>query len=185
MDWKRIATLLLEAWGKSALSRFFTVLITIGAGLLGIGWPEVVASVLDMVFRQPLGTSELWAPITGVSLIVFGIAGRLIMHLRASRRAERQLATSLIGQIHGLVLGFANPGEVRDSGYYNGKIMETIQTAKEYQKAAPKEIAASRELAGLVSPAWDASKRQPFTNLTLTELTSFAKTLEAHYGITN
>lgn len=185
MDWKGIAALLLEAWGKSALSRFFIVLVTIGAGLLGIGWPEVVASALDKVFRQPPGTSELWAPITGVSLIVFGIAGRLVMHAHASKRAERQLATSLIGQIHELVRGFANTGEGRDSGYYNSKIKETIQTAKEYQKVAPKTIAASRELAGIVSPTWDASKRQPFTNLTLTELMRFAKTLEGHYGITN
>lgn len=185
MDWKGIATLLLEAWGRSALARFFVVLIMIGAGLLGIGWPEVVASAFDKVFRQPPGTSALWAPITGVSLIVFGIAGRLIMHVRASKRAERQLATSLIGQIHELVRGFANTGEVRDSGYYNNKIEESIRTATEYQKVAPKAIAASRELAGLVSPTWDASKRQPFTNLAPTELTSFAKTLEGHYGITN
>lgn len=185
MNWKGIATSLLEAWGRSALSRFFIVLITIGAGLLGIGWPEVVASALDKAFRQPPGTSGLWAPITGVSLIVFGIAGRLIVHVSASKRAERQLATSLIGQIHELVSGFASTGLVRDAGYYNGKIGQTIQTAKEYQKVAPKAIAASRELAGLVSPTWDASKREPFTNLTLTELTHFANTLELLYGITH
>lgn len=185
MDLKGIAALLLEALGKSALSRFFVVLITIGAGLLGIGWPEVVASALDKVFRQPPGTLMLWAPITGLSLILFGIAGRLMTHVRASKRVERQLATSLIGQIHELVRGFTNTGVLRDGGYYNNKIVETIRTAKEYQKVAPKAIAASVELAGLVSPTWDASKSQPFTNLTVKELTSFAKDLEGHYGITN
>jgi hypothetical protein len=183
MDLKGILRVVLEAWGKSALSRFFIVLISIGAGLLGIGWPEVVASALDKAFGQSKGTSELWAPITGVFLIAFGIAGRLIMHVRALKLAERQLATSLIGQIHELVRGFNSTGEVRDSGYYNNKIVETIQTAREYQKMAPKAIAASRELAGLSSPAWDASKLQPFTNLTLNELTSFAKMLEGRYGI--
>lgn len=185
MNWKGIASFLLEAWGKSALSRFFTVLVTIGAGLLGIGWPEVVASALDKVFNQQPGTSGLWAPITGVSLIVFGIAGRLTMHVRASKRAERQLATLLIGQIHELVRGFANTDEARDAGFYGTKISETISAAKDYQKVAPKAIAASRALAGIVSPTWDASKKQPFTNLTLSELTSFATRLENHYGITN
>ena len=77
MDWKGIATLLLEALGKSALSRFFIIRSLIGAGLLGFGWPEVVASALETAFRQPPGTAALWTPISGVSLIVFGIAGRL------------------------------------------------------------------------------------------------------------
>lgn len=185
MDVKGIVTLLLEAWGKSALSRFFIVLITIGAGLLGIGWPEVIASALDKVFSQPLGTSNLWAPITGVSLIVFGVAGQLTMHVLISKRTERQIANSLIGQIHELVRGFPNTGERRDSGYFNNNIAKIIRTATEYQKVAPKELAASPELAGLISPAWDASKKEPFTNLTVTELTSFAKKLEDHYGITN
>ena len=45
---------------------------------------------------------------------------------------------------------------------------------------APKAIAASRELAGLVSPIWDASKRQPFTNLTLADLTASRK----HWRVT-
>jgi hypothetical protein len=107
MDWKGIATVLLEAWGRSALSRFFTVLVTVGAGLLGIGWPEVMASALDKAFSREPGTTELWAPITGVVLIAFGIAGRLTIHVRASRRAEVQLATLLIGQIHELIHNLA------------------------------------------------------------------------------
>jgi hypothetical protein len=185
MDGKSILSFAIEAWGKSALSRFFTVLVTIGAGLLGIGWPDVAAAALDKVFAQQPGTSELWAPITGVSLIVFGIAGRLILHVRASRRAERQLATSLIGQIHEIVRGFAKPDEARDSGFYSNKIADAIKTAKDYQKVAPTEIAASRELAAIANPAWDASKRQPFTNLAPSELTSFATRLEKHYGVTH
>lgn len=182
MDLKGIVALLLSALGKSALPRFFFGLIVIGAGLLGIGWPEVVASALDKVFKQPQGTSALWAPITGVSLIVFGIAGRLIVYVCAARRVERQLATSLIGQIHELVRGFADTGVSRDSGYYNNKIAETIRTAKEYQKVAPQAIAASVKLAGLVNPTWDSSKKRPFTNITLEEMTDFARCLEVHYG---
>jgi len=183
MDWKGIAGFLIEAWGRSALARFFTVLVTIGAGLLGIGWPDVVAAAIDTAFHQSPGTTALWAPITGISLIVFGITARLTLHVLAARRKERQLATALIGQLRELVRGFEKTGEARDAGYYAVKIEECINTAKDYHKVAPKQIASTRELAGLISPAWDASKERPFTNLTLAELSAFADRLEKYYGI--
>lgn len=184
MDWKSLGNRLLDLWGRSALTRFCSFLVTVGAGLLTLSWIDVAAAAIGAVIDKSNPDKYSFLPyVVGIGLIGLGIIGRLALHFLFAAWHEKRVAGVLIGRLRVLVNGFAAKDVKRDAGYYNKEIQASQTAARDYLAIAPSKFTGSEMLASIANPKFDASKEKPYIDSTLEGLKAFIEQLRTHYEI--
>jgi hypothetical protein len=184
MDWKEIISQILAYLLKTGFKRFLTGLILIGVGLLGVSWIDVAIHISNKIPSEERSSTGIsLAEIVGITLIVIGVVGRFTVHLISIYSTERKKAAQLMGRLRVLVEGFTDKSIKKDSGYFNNEVIQCKEAAEEFMEVAPKFFSGNIVVASVVNPKFDASKNEPYIDITLIQIENLITELGKRYGI--